>query len=101
MQRGDHFTMTYDFDSTSARTVGVATALVDSDDHNRSDGSGTKDSVAVGVGHTKVSRRVDLASNLSRRTFEAIGQVWPEHHIGDRNAKMIAHDSCGKFEVTS
>ena len=101
MHRGDHFTMTYDFDSTSARMVGLGTALVDSSGHNRSDGSGTKDSVAVAAGHTKVDRRIDLPSHFPRRAYEAIGQVWPEHHIGDRNAKMIAHDSCGKFEVTS
>jgi hypothetical protein len=79
--------------------VSVAAALVDSDGHDRSDGSGNKDSVDVGKGHTKVSRQVELASNLPHRTLEAIGQVWPEHHIGDRNAKVIAHDSCGHFEI--
>jgi hypothetical protein len=100
MNRGDHFTMTFDFDSTQARKVGVATVLVDSDGHDRSDGSANRDSVSVGAGHTKVSRQVELGSNLPRRPLEAIGQVWPEHHIGDRNAKVIAHDSCGRFEIT-
>ena len=101
MKRGDRFTMTYDFDSTSAHMVGLGTALVDSDGHNRSDGSGNKDSVALGAGHMKVDRRIELPSDFPRRTYEAIGQVWPEHHVNDRDAKVIVQGSCGTFEVTS
>ena len=101
MHRGDRFTMTYDFDSSSGRMVGLGTALVDSNGHNRSDGSGNKDSVAIGVGHTKADRRIELPSDFPRRTYEAIGQVWPEHHIDDPGAKVIVQGSCGTFEVTS
>jgi hypothetical protein len=101
MKRGDRFTMTFDFDSPSTRTVGLGTALVDSDGHNRSDGSGNKDSVAIAVGHTKVDRRIELPSDFPRRTYEAIGQVWPEHHVDDPDATVIVQGSCGRFEVTS
>jgi hypothetical protein len=100
MHGGDHFTMTYDIDSTTARKVGLGAAIVDPARHDRSDGSGDLDSAPVAAGHTTVSRRVDVPSHLQKQKFEVVGQVWPEHHVGDRMVAVIAQDSCGSFELT-
>ena len=99
MHHGDHFTVTYDIDSATARKVGLRAALIDSAGHDRSDGSGDRDSFAVAAGHTTVSRQVDVPSNLPRQTFKVVGQAWPENHVGDHAVAVIAQDSCGAFEV--
>jgi hypothetical protein len=99
MHHGDHFTVTYDIDSTTARKVGLRAALIDPARHDRSDTSGDRDSLAVAPGHTRVSSRVDVPSNLPHQAFEVVGQVWPEHHIAERAVAVIAQDGCGSFEV--
>ena len=101
MHHGDHFTVTYDIDSLTARKVALRAALLDPAGHDRSDGSGDRDSFAVAAGHTTVSRQVDVPSNLAlHTTFKVVGQVWPEHHAGDHTVAVIAQDSCGSFEVS-
>ncbi|HEY8201175.1 MAG TPA: hypothetical protein VII47_07460 [Actinomycetota bacterium] len=91
--------MTFDIDSTTARNVGLGVALIDRAGHNLADGSGNRDSFAVAAGHTTVSRRVDVPSHIPLQSFKVVGQVWPEHHVGDSTVAVIAQDSCGSFEA--
>ena len=81
--------------------MGLGAALLDPEGDDHSIGAGDRDSFAVPAGHTTVSRRVDVPSNLGHRTFEVVGQVWPENDVGDRSADVIAQGSCGSFDVTS
>ena len=100
MERGDHFTMTYEIDSATARFVGLGAALLDAEGDDHASGTGDRDSFAIRAGHTTVSRQVDVPPDLRHRRFEAVGQVWPANHVGDSTAQVIAQESCGSFDVT-
>jgi hypothetical protein len=99
LRPGQTIQMTYHFDSSAARPVGLGAGLYDNVGNDHSTGTGDIGNYEMAAGRTTKSRPVPIPAHLPPGRYELDAELWPPNEVGRNGAQTIAAATCGYLTV--
>jgi hypothetical protein len=99
MRPGETVQLTYRFDSSAARQVGLGAGLYSNVGTDKSTGDGDISSYQLAAGKTAKSRPVPIPAHLPPGRYELDAELWPPNEVGQNGSQTITTATCGYLTV--
>ena len=99
MKPGQTLQLTYHFDSSAARQVGLGAGLYNNVGTDKSTGVGDINNYQLTGGKTAKTRSVPIPAHLPPGRYELDAELWPPNEVGQNSAQTITAATCGYITV--
>jgi hypothetical protein len=99
MKPGQTVQMTYHFDSSAARQVGLGAGLYNNAGIDNSTGTGDISDYQLSPGKTAKTRPVPIPAHLKPGRYELDAELWPPNEVGQNGVQTITTATCGYMTV--